>query len=78
MCYEMKLDLPRLLNERLQSGGFRYRVRAEGNKYKRIKLNVSPNHADFLEHYRAARRGISLQPETPPEDRVILGPLIGS
>ncbi|VCU58238.1 Phage related integrase [Tritonibacter mobilis] len=69
----MKLELPGLLRERLPSGGFRYRVRVEGNKRQRIRLNVDLNHPEFMEHYRAARRGIQLTPESPAEDRAIRG-----
>ncbi|WP_107495571.1 site-specific integrase [Thalassobius sp. I31.1] len=69
----MKLNLPGLLKERLPSGGFRYRVRTHGNKARRITLTVTPDHKEFLEHYHAARRGISLTPEIPAEDRVIRG-----
>lgn len=70
---EMKLDLPGLLKERLPSGSFRYRVRVEGKKSQRIKLNLTPDHPDFVEHYRAARRGINLRPESSPEERAIRG-----
>lgn len=67
----MKLDLPGLLKERLPSGTFRYRVRVEGNKARRIRLTVTPDHPDFMEHYRAARRGVALEPTVAPEDRVV-------
>lgn len=69
----MKIDLPGLLKERLPSGGYRYRVRVEGNKARRVRLNVGPDHPEFMEHYRAARVGISLTPETPPDERALRG-----
>lgn len=65
------IELPGLLKERLPSGAFRYRVRVEGNKSRRIRLNVTPDHPDFMEHYRAARRGVALEVHTAPEDRVV-------
>lgn len=71
MVDPMKIDLPGLIRERLPSGALRFRVRVEGNKARRIRLTVNPDHPDFMEHYRAARRGISLEPKTAPEDRVV-------
>lgn len=66
----VKIDLPGLLREPLPSGSHRYRVRVEGNSNRRVVLSVTPDHADFMEHYRAARAGIKLQAETAPMDRV--------
>ena len=71
----MKLDLPGLLKEPMPSGNVRYRVRVEGNKHRRIQLKVTPEHPDFLEHYRAARAGISLDPEAEPDKRAVRGSL---
>lgn len=70
---DMRLDLPGLLKERLPSGATRYRVRVEGDKTKRIRLHLAPDDEDFLEHYRAARRGIQLTPKAAPEEREIRG-----
>lgn len=72
---DMRMDLLGLLKERLPSGAIRYRVRVEGQKAKRIRLYVTPDDADFLEHYRAARRGIQITPEATPEERAIRGSL---
>lgn len=60
----VKLEYAGLLKERLPSGAFRYRVRVEGQKAKRIRLHVTPDHPHFREHYFAARAGIQLEPET--------------
>jgi len=57
----MKIDLPGLLREKLPSGNVRYRVRVERRKTKRIRLYVEPGDQDFMEHYRAARRGILMK-----------------
>lgn len=67
----LKLKYPGLFAERLPSGATRYRVRMEGNKRKKITLPVTPDHPQFAELYRAARAGIKLDPELPPEDRAI-------
>ena len=61
----MKIDLPGLLKEMLPSGNYRYRVRVEGNKARRIRLHVGPDHEDFLIHYQAARRGVEMFPDNP-------------
>lgn len=64
----MKLRLPGLLEERAPNGRIRWRVRVEGDKRKRLTLPVSPDSPDFLDHYHAARRGISLTAaETPAQ-----------
>ncbi|MEP3245156.1 MAG: tyrosine-type recombinase/integrase [Sneathiella sp.] len=67
----MKIEYPGLLIEKLRSGNCRYRVRVEGNPRKRIRLSVTPDDDNFLEHYRAARVGIEIKPETPAEERAI-------
>lgn len=53
----MRVNLPGLLIERTSSGALRYRVRPEGNKTRRIKLTVPPDHPDFPAQYDAARKG---------------------
>lgn len=64
----MKVDYPGLIKEPLPSGNFRYRVRVEGNKRKRIRLHVTPEHPDFAEHYHRARAGVELSAAPhPPE-----------
>lgn len=56
----MRVDLPGLLRERMASGAYRFRVRVAGNKLRRIALHVTPDHPDFLHHYRAARSGVEI------------------
>lgn len=70
---DMKIDHPGLLIERLPSGAQRYRVRVEGDKTRRIPLAVEPDHPQFRECYLAARRGIRITPEDPPEARTERG-----
>ena len=41
----------------MPSGNVRYLVRVQGKPSKRITLSVGPDHADFHEHYLAARAG---------------------
>ncbi|SMO95142.1 Phage integrase family protein [Thalassovita litoralis] len=53
----MKIKYPGLVEERLPSGNLRYRVRPEGNPKRKIRLNVTPDHPDFVEEYLAARAG---------------------
>lgn len=71
----MKLTFPGLICEPMPSGNVRYRVRVEGNKFKRIALTVDPDHPQFMELYRAARAGIQISPEATPEDLAIRGSL---
>lgn len=71
MVVNMKIHLPGLLKEPLPSGATRLRVRVAGDKARRIRLNVGLDHPEFMEHYHAARRGISLEPKSAPEDRVV-------
>jgi integrase len=68
---DMRINLPGLLKERMPSGAYRYRVRVEGNKTKRIALTVTPEHPEFMEIYYAARLGVALQPRKPAPDRVV-------
>lgn len=55
----MPVKLPGLLREPLPSGNFRYRVRVEGDKKRRITLTTTPDDDAFLDEYKAARRGIT-------------------
>ena len=71
----MKVNYPGLLRERLPSGNYRYRVRVEGDKNRRVRLHIGPEDKDFSEHYKAARRGIEIKPETKPEETQIKGSL---
>lgn len=61
----VRVDLPGLLKERLPSGNYRYRVRVAGDKARRIRLYVEPDHKDFIDHYRAARSGVAMTPAVP-------------
>jgi len=56
----MQIELKGLLRETTKAGTVFYRVRVEGKKAKRIRLTITPEHPDFMEHYHAARRGISM------------------
>jgi integrase len=58
----MKVDYPGLLKEPMGSGNFRYRVRPEGDKKKRIRIYCGPEHDDFQRQYLAARRGEQPEP----------------
>lgn len=69
----LKLDFPGLLKEKLPSGNYRYRVRMEGSPNRRVRLHIDPNHKDFQDHYRAARCGIEIKPDSKPEDMTIRG-----
>lgn len=53
----MRVKLPGLLKERHRNGAIRWRVRVAGDKARRVTIPVSPEHADFLHHYHAARAG---------------------
>ncbi len=69
----MKIKFHGLLKEPLPSGNFRYRVRVEGDKNKRISLSIGPDHKLFVEHYLAARRGIKLTLASEPIESTIQG-----
>lgn len=58
----MRADWPGLMKERLPSGGFRYRVRAEGNPALKITLPCGPDDKRFREQYHAARQGQRPEP----------------
>lgn len=57
----MRVNLPGLLVEQTSSGATRYRVRVEGQKWRRIAIPVGPDHPDFGEHYAAARAGETIE-----------------
>lgn len=61
----MRVNLPGLLQERHRNGSTRWRVRVEGDKTRRIHIPVGPDHADFLDHYYAARSGEVFRPKSP-------------
>jgi hypothetical protein len=72
----MKINFPGLIEEPLPSGNVRYRVRVEGQKKRRITLSITPDHADFREHYLAARRGIRMgAPESETLQHITEGSL---
>ena len=60
MGENMRVNHPGLIAERLPSGQKRWRVRVAGNPNKKIRLNLTPDHPLFGEHYHAARAGIEL------------------
>jgi len=64
----VEIDFPGLLKEPLPSGNFRYRVRVEGDKKRRIALSVTPEHPHFVEHYYAARAGVKLEQSAAPKE----------
>jgi len=65
----MKLDLKGLTCEK-RNGVIRYRVRSENdaNKKRMIPREVTPEHPDFMEYYRAYRAGLEFRatPAKPP------------
>ncbi|WP_150523992.1 tyrosine-type recombinase/integrase [Roseibium sediminis] len=71
----MKVNYPGLIKEKLPSGNYRFRVRVEGKPTRRVTLHIGPDHKDFSEHYKAARRGIEIPPEAKPIDTKIKGSL---
>lgn len=74
----MKLDLPGLMIEKMRSGTIRYRVIQESRPYKRIRLQVDPDHKEFLECYHAARAGISIKPEGTANEQGLQRTIKGS
>ena len=56
----MRVNLPGYYAETLPSGRVRHVVRKQGDKTKKTTVPVGPDHADFLQHYEAARRGEKL------------------
>lgn len=63
----MHVNYPGLLIEKHRNGSLRYRVRVEGNKMRRIAIPVGPSHAEFLNHYYAARLGQAWVRDSRPE-----------
>ncbi len=55
---EMRLRFPGLMEERLPSGAYRFRVRVKGDKSRKITLPCGPEDPEFQDAYAAARRGI--------------------
>lgn len=53
----MKFDYPGLVREPMGSGNFRYRVRPEGDRKKRIRIFCGPGDEDFFRQYQIARAG---------------------
>lgn len=74
---DVRMNLPGLLRERLPSGAHRYRVRVAGNAGRRIALTVTPDHPDFLDHYRDARAGVARQPRQRAAEHGTLAWLAG-
>ncbi len=64
---------PGLCKERTPAGEVRWRARVEGQKTRRITLSVTPAHADFDDHYDAAREGRKLK--VGPKKKVAKGTL---
>ena len=69
----MKIEFKGLLRERRPSGNIRYRVRVEGDPIKKITLSVDPSSPEFVDHYKAARRGFKVEQDKPPEDMFAAG-----
>lgn len=68
---DVQVNYPAFYREEMPSGAIRWRVRVEGKKAVRVRLNVSPDHPTFREHYYAARAGIQLPlPRTPKHLRL--------
>lgn len=55
---------PGLIREEIKNGKVRWRVRAKGDKKRRIKLDVAPDHTDFDTHCAAAREGRKYEEKT--------------
>lgn len=64
---DVRVDFPGLLIERMASGALRYRVRMEGDKTKRTRIPVGPDHPDFGNLYWAARGGVAAKLQEPPK-----------
>lgn len=59
----MKYNYPGLYLDKTPAGTERWMVRKEGEKSKRMRIPVSPDHVDFLHHYYAARAGERWEPK---------------
>lgn len=57
---KVEIDYPGVCSEKTPAGTRRWRVRVQGEKTKKITIPVAPGHADFAEHYDAAREGRKL------------------
>lgn len=66
----MKIDFDGLCEEKTPSGATRWRVRVKGDKNRKITLPVTPEHEDFLAHYKAARSGGTIAPAQPKPEPV--------
>lgn len=62
---DMRLHLPGLTRHKRPNGSWKYRVREEGNRDRRVTLPCGPDHADFARCYAEARRGMTPKIETP-------------
>lgn len=58
----MKINYPGLIEEKLPSGGSRFRVREKGRKTNRIRIYCGPDHPEFQKQYLAARAGEQPEP----------------
>lgn len=58
----VKIDYPGLIEEKIPSGQFRYRVRPKGDFKKRITIYCGPKDDDFLRQYQLARAGDQPEP----------------
>jgi integrase len=73
----VRVDYPGLLIERHRNGTLRCRVRVEGDKARRIKIPVMPDHPDFANHYYAAREGQTWVNSTPRSVEMSIDWLVG-
>lgn len=64
----MRLQLPGLTRHK-GPRGWKYRVRAEGDKNRRVALPCGPDHPEFHRCYIEARRG--MRPELTPEPELV-------
>ncbi|MDG3040471.1 tyrosine-type recombinase/integrase [Roseicyclus marinus] len=61
----MRVDLPGLTRHRRPSGAWKYRVRAEHDRERRVTLPCGPEHPEFTRCYAEARRGVTPKLEAP-------------
>lgn len=59
---DVKYNYPGLYRDKTPAGTVRWMVRKEGEKAKRLRIPVGPDHVDFLNHYYAARAGETWEP----------------
>jgi integrase len=62
----MRLHWPGLSRHKSASG-WKYRVRQEGNRDRRVTLPCGPEHPEFGRCYREARQGMTPALDTPPQ-----------